>query len=114
MRTAKTLIRLGGCPSCSEPSLVANVICWFVMRFGEELYVLQTRESPTIKHFSETKLPNFISPLRARYPSYFSSIAIELNLPCDEFSSIAIELTFVTLKRGLKKAGSVLGQGLFF
>ena len=37
----------------------------------------------------------------------FGSIAIELNVPRDEFSSIAIELTFVTLGRGFKKAGSV-------
>ena len=52
--------------------------------------------------------------LRARCPSIFSSIAIELNVPRDEFSSIAIELTFVALRRGFKKsrgfkiAGSVL------
>ena len=45
--------------------------------------------------------------LRARCPSIFSSIAIKLNVTCDEFSSIAIELTFVTSGRGFKKAGSV-------
>ena len=45
----------------------------------------------------------------------FSSIAMELNV----LSSIAIEITFVTLEHGFKKAGSVLydilrlGQGLF-
>ena len=38
----------------------------------------------------------------------FSSIAIEINVPRDEFSSIVIELTFVALRRGFKKAGSVL------
>ena len=43
------------------------------------------------------------SNLRARCPSIFSSIAIELNVPRDEFSSVAIELTFVALRRGLKK-----------
>ena len=37
-----------------------------------------------------------------------SSIAIELNVPRDDFSSITIELTFVTLWHGFKKAGSVL------
>ena len=37
----------------------------------------------------------------------FSSIAIELNVPRGEFSLIAIDLTFVTLGRGLKKVGSV-------
>ena len=41
-----------------------------------------------------------------RCPSIFSSIAIELNVPHDEFSSITIELTFVLLERGFKKAGS--------
>ena len=34
----------------------------------------------------------------------FSSIAIELNVPRDDFSSVAIELTFVTLRHGFKKA----------
>ena len=29
MRTAKTLIRLGGCPACSESSLDAQSLCWF-------------------------------------------------------------------------------------
>ena len=35
------------------------------------------------------------------------SRAIELIVPRDEFSSIAIELTFVTLGRGFEEAGSV-------
>ena len=49
--------------------------------------------------------------LRARCPSIFSSIAIELNVPRDEFSSIAIEPTVsVALRRGFKKAGSVLSD----
>ena len=47
--------------------------------------------------------------LRARCPSIFSLIAIELNVPRDDLSSIAITLTFVTLGHGLKKeAGSIL------
>ena len=29
MRTAKTLIRLGGCPGSSESSLGAESLCWF-------------------------------------------------------------------------------------
>ena len=29
MRTAKTLIRLGGCPGRSESSLGAQSFCWF-------------------------------------------------------------------------------------
>ena len=38
----------------------------------------------------------------------FSSNTIELNIPHDEFSSIAIEPTVsVALRRGFKKAGSV-------
>ena len=45
--------------------------------------------------------------LRTRCRSVLSSIAIELNVPHDEFSSIAIELTFVTLGLGFKKVGSV-------
>ena len=45
---------------------------------------------------------------RTRCPSIFSSIAIELNVSRDDFSSIAIELTYVTLGHGFKNAGSVL------
>ena len=36
------------------------------------------------------------------------SVAIELNVPYDEFISIAIEVIFVTLGRGCKNASSVL------
>ena len=46
--------------------------------------------------------------LRARCPSIFSSIAIELNVPRDDFSLIAIELTFVVLGHRFKNATSVL------
>ena len=42
--------------------------------------------------------------LRARCPSIFSSI----NVPRDDFSLIAIELTFVVLGDGFKNTGSVL------
>ena len=43
----------------------------------------------------------FLFSLRAHCPSSFSSIAIELNVPRDEFSSIALEPTVsVALKRG--------------
>ena len=38
--------------------------------------------------------------LRARCPSIFSSIEIELNVLRDDFSLIAIELSFVTLGYG--------------
>ena len=38
----------------------------------------------------------------------FRSIAIEINVPGDDFSSIAIELTYVILEHGFKIAGSVL------
>ena len=33
----------------------------------------------------------------------FGSIATDLNVPRDDFSSLAIELTFVTLGHGFKK-----------
>ena len=50
----------------------------------------------------------FLLSLRARCPSIFSSNAIELNIPRDEFSSIAIEPTVsVALRRGFKKVGSI-------
>ena len=42
--------------------------------------------------------------LRARCPSIFSSIAIKLNVPRDDFSSIAIELIFVISGHGFKKS----------
>ena len=52
---------------------------------------------------------------------YFSSIAIEFNVPRDEISSIAIELHFVTVRRDFKKASSVFldigdswDKGVFF
>ena len=38
----------------------------------------------------------------------FSSITIELNVPRDDFSLIAIELTFVVFGHGFKNAGSIL------
>ena len=44
-------------------------------------------------------------------PSIFSPIAIELNVPCGEFSSIAIEpVVSVAFRRGFKKADSVLSD----
>ena len=46
--------------------------------------------------------------LRVRCPSIISLIVIELSRPPDDFSSIAIELTFVILGHGFKKTGSVL------
>ena len=57
--------------------------------------------------------------LRACHPSIFSSIAIELYVLRDDFSSIMIELTFVILRQGLKKPVQSsmifvrLGQGIF-
>ena len=69
----------------------------------------------SLKH----KLDCSCSPGYKIRASIFSSIAIELNVPRDDFRSIAIELTFVILGHGFKKAGSVLlifvrlGQGLF-
>ena len=51
----------------------------------------------------------FLLSLRARCPSIFSSIAIELNVTRDEFSSIMIEPTVgVALRSDFKKTGSVL------
>ena len=46
--------------------------------------------------------------LRANCLSSFSSIAIELNVSRDNFSSTAIELTFVILGHGFKNAVSVI------
>ena len=46
--------------------------------------------------------------LRARCLSIFSSIAIKLNVIHDDFSSITIELTFVTFGHGFKNTGSDL------
>ena len=40
--------------------------------------------------------------------SIFRTIAIELNVPSDDFSSIVIILAFVTLRHGFEKAGSDL------
>ena len=50
--------------------------------------------------------------LRARCPSIFSSIAIEPNVPRDDFSLIAIELTFVVLVQS-SMIFVRLGQGRF-
>ena len=72
--------------------------CWFchavahiIMIFIIVINQLSTKNQP------EERISIF---LRACCPSIFSSIAIELNVPCDKFGSIAIELTFVTLRRG--------------
>ena len=47
----------------------------------------------------------YISQLRACCPSILvRSIAIELSVPRDDFSSIAIELTCVILRHGFKKS----------
>ena len=70
----------------------------------DENYTLQNLK------FIQMRSNSFLS-LRAHCPSFFSSIAIELNVPRDEFSSIAIEPTVsVALRRGFKKAGSVLSD----
>ena len=67
-----------------------------------------------ITHYRTKIYPDaieFLLSLRARCPSIFSSIAIKLNAPRDEFSSIAIEPTVsVALRRGFKKASSVLSD----
>ena len=66
--------------------------------------------SPVQKlHTTESKIyPDAIElllSLRAHCPSIFSSIAIELNVSHDKFSSIAIEPTVsVNLRRGFKKS----------
>ena len=46
--------------------------------------------------------------LRARSPSTFSSIASELDVPRERFSSIAIEPNLVRLGDGFKKYDSIL------
>ena len=43
MRTAKTLIRLGGCPGRSESSLGAQSFCWFCHE-AAQLYIRNNRE----------------------------------------------------------------------
>ena len=52
-------------------------------------------------------LLSLLSLLRVRCPSIFSSIVIELSVPRDNFSSIAIELTFVILGYGFKKSKKI-------
>ena len=48
------------------------------------------------------------SVFKGAFSVNFSSIAIDPNVPRDDFSLIAIELTFVVLGHGFKNAGSVL------
>ena len=40
MRTAKTLIRLGGCPGLSESSLGTHSFCWFC-HFAAHLFLVK-------------------------------------------------------------------------
>ena len=51
MRTAKTLIRLGGCPGLSESSLGAQSFCWFCHEaahiMGPDCVTNQTDLMPT-------------------------------------------------------------------
>ena len=71
--------------------------------------IKQAKWRPLYENIKLSAEPNKLAiKLRARCPSIFSSIAIELNIPRDDFSSIAIQLTFVILGHALKKAGSVL------
>ena len=45
MRTAKTLIRLGGCPGWSESSLSAHSFCWFC-HVVAHMYIIKIIEPP--------------------------------------------------------------------
>ena len=74
----------------------------------QKFCISPVQKSMKITHTAEPKIyPDaieFLLSLRACCPSNFSSIAIELNVPRDEFSSIAIEPTVsVVLRRGFKK-----------
>ena len=46
MRTANTLIRLGGCPGWSESSLGAHSFCWFCHVAAQYYYVLKCNLGP--------------------------------------------------------------------
>ena len=54
MRIAKTLIRLGGCPGCSESSLSAQVICWFCHAAAQLCLSFQKIEEPFLMAVKET------------------------------------------------------------
>ena len=80
----------------------------------QKFCISPVQKSMKITHYTTWNLSRcdrILLSLRAHCPSIFSSIAIELNVPRDEFSSIAIEPTVsVALRRGFKKAGSVLSD----
>ena len=70
------------------------------MQFG---VLVHSRDSMLLVKLAQISNQIFSRPLlRAHCPSIFSSIAIKLNIPRDDFSSIAIELTFVSLGHGFK------------
>ena len=130
-RAAKVLARLRGRAGSPEPSLLAYAIstkfAWrgpvYLNMWATTMKILflfcQQRDqlfTPVSRHFYAWKMIFICAPrytvqicfLRARCPSLSNSIAIELNVPRDDFSSIPIELMFVTLIHGFKNAGSVL------
>ena len=84
--------------------LLLYVTCWDSPGTSVSDYSVSVRCRQVDSLFS--KLVK-IKPL-GRVARQVCSIAIELNVPRDDFSSIAIELTFVTLGHGFKKVGSVL------
>ena len=74
----------------------------------DENYTLQNLKFIQMRSKSFWVLGCVVRQFRARCPSVLS---IELNVPRDEFSSIAIEPTVsVALRRSFKKAGSVLSD----
>ena len=48
MRTAKTLIRLGGCPGWSESSLGAHSFCWFCHEAAHVIYAFCLWTAPLL------------------------------------------------------------------
>ena len=57
-RTAKTLIRLGGCPGCSESSLGAQSLCWFLSCRGSFITTCINAEFHSQKFLCESQWDN--------------------------------------------------------
>ena len=85
MQTAKTLIRLGGCPGWSESSLDAHSICWFYHVAAQiHRWVLYN----TVYQVLAMSIGLII---------YWFRRANKLRTPCTAFENVAVVALFASL-----------------
>ena len=111
MRTAKSLIRLGGCPGWSESSLGAHSLCWFCHVAAHISQITSNEKDFAIKHWLniitkatkkgqrsltwvQTRIYFVYLPWTRSHMSYFG---VKVILKCDIwYSHILIDLWFLS------------------